>query len=62
MHQVSRCAPLSVAAAKEFGRRLDDRAGGVEHDDVFARVYGSSDFGEGVAAFLAHRAPAWSGS
>ena len=62
VHQVSRCAPLSVAAAKEFGRRLDDRAGGVEHDDVFARVYGSSDFREGVAAFMAHRPPAWSGS
>jgi hypothetical protein len=53
---------LSVAAAKEFGRRLDDRAGGVEHDDVFARVYASSDFHEGVAAFIAHRPPAWSGS
>ena len=51
-----------MAAAKEFGRRLDDRAGGVEHDDVYARVYGSADFREGVAAFLAHRAPAWSGS
>ena len=62
VHQVSRCAPLSVAAAKEFGRRLDDRAVGVEHDDVYARVYGSSDFHEGVAAFMAHRPPAWSGS
>jgi enoyl-CoA hydratase len=62
VRQVLRCAPLSVAAAKEFGRRLDDRAGGVEHDDVFARVYGSSDFQEGVAAFLAHRPPAWDGS
>ena len=62
VHSVSRCAPLSVAAAKEFGRRLDDRTGGVEHDDVFARVYGSSDFHEGVAAFLAHRPPTWSGS
>ena len=62
LRQVSRCAPLSVAAAKEFGRRLDDRAGGIEHDDVYARVYGSADFREGVAAFLAHRAPAWSGS
>ncbi|HEV2930236.1 MAG TPA: hypothetical protein VGW74_16210 [Propionibacteriaceae bacterium] len=53
---------MSVAAAKEFGRRLDDRAGDVEHDDVFARVYGSSDFREGVTAFMAHRPPAWSGS
>jgi enoyl-CoA hydratase/carnithine racemase len=62
VHQASRCAPMSVAAAKEFGRRLDNRADGVEHDDVFARVYGSSDFRDGVAAFLAHRPPAWSGS
>ena len=62
VQQVSRCAPLSVAAAKEFGRRLDDRTGGVEQDDVYARVYGSSDFHEGVAAFMAHRPPVWSGS
>ena len=61
VRQMSRCAPLSVAAAKEFGRRLDDRAGGVEHDDVFDRVYGSADFREGVAAFLARRPPEWSG-
>lgn len=59
--QVSRCAPLSVAAAKEIGRRLDDRAGDVEHDDVYHQVYGSADFHEGVAAFLAHRPPAWTG-
>ena len=59
--RVSACAPLSVAAAKEFGRRLDDRAAAVEHDDVHARVYGSADFREGVAAFLDHRRPAWQG-
>ena len=62
VHQVSACAPLAVAAAKEFGRRLDDQASAVEHDDVFANVYGSSDFHEGVAAFMARRPPVWSGS
>ena len=59
--QVSRCAPLSVAAAKEFGRRLDERIAHVEHDDVYDQVYGSNDFREGVAAFLAHRSPIWTG-
>lgn len=59
--QVSRCAPLSVAAAKEFGRRLDERVASVEHDDVYTQVYGSADFREGVAAFLAHRSPMWTG-
>jgi enoyl-CoA hydratase len=59
--RVSRCAPLSVAAAKEFGRRLDDQAAAVEHDDVYAQVYGSVDFAEGVAAFLEHRPPVWRG-
>jgi enoyl-CoA hydratase len=59
--QVSRCAPLSLAAAKEFGRRLDERMARIEHDDVYTQVYGSTDFREGVTAFLAHRSPIWTG-
>ena len=61
LSRMSRCAPLSVAAAKELGRRLDEQAAAVEHDDVYARVYGSADFTEGVGAFLDHRRPSWRG-
>ena len=61
LERAQRCAPLSVAAAKELGRRLDDRAAAVEHDDVYARVYGSADFAEGVAAFLERRPAQWRG-
>lgn len=59
--KVSRCAPLSIAAAKELGQRLDDHAASVEHDDVYASVYGSRDFQEGVRAFLDKRPPMWDG-
>jgi enoyl-CoA hydratase/carnithine racemase len=59
LSRVTACAPLSVAASKELGARLDAQAADVEHDDVYARVYGSADFAEGVRAFLDHRPPAW---
>lgn len=61
LDRLMRCAPLSVAAAKELGRRLDDRSAAVEHDDVYAGVYGSADFREGVGAFRARRTPVWTG-
>lgn len=61
LDRVARCAPLSVAASKQLGRRLDDAAAAVEHDDVYARVYGSADFRAGVDAFRQHRTPTWTG-
>jgi enoyl-CoA hydratase/carnithine racemase len=62
LRRVSACAPLSVAASKELGARLDARAADVEHDDVYAQVYGSADFAQGVRAFLDHRRPEWTGT
>ena len=61
VERVARCAPLSVAAAKTFGRRLDDHLAAVPSEDVYAEVYGSEDFREGVRAFRDRRTPVWTG-
>jgi crotonobetainyl-CoA:carnitine CoA-transferase CaiB-like acyl-CoA transferase/enoyl-CoA hydratase/carnithine racemase len=53
-------APRTLAGLKEIDRRLS--AVEVDADDVLADCYGSADFREGVAAFLARRSPRWSGS
>ena len=59
--RLSEHAPLTMFAAKEAMRRLvtshlpDD-------DDLIRIVYGSSDFKEGVAAFMVKRKPEWSGN
>jgi enoyl-CoA hydratase len=53
-------APLTVWATKESIRRL---AGEHAEDgpDVIEKIYGSSDFAEGVAAFVERRDPSWVG-
>jgi crotonobetainyl-CoA:carnitine CoA-transferase CaiB-like acyl-CoA transferase/enoyl-CoA hydratase/carnithine racemase len=53
-------APRTLAGFKEIDRRLGSVD--VDADDVLADCYGSADFREGVAAFVARRAPRWSGS
>jgi enoyl-CoA hydratase len=55
-----RHAPLTMRAAKEVSRRvaLDPNAGDA---DIVGAVYGSTDFHEGVAAFISKRPPHFQG-
>ena len=52
-------APLTLQATKEGLRRLS--TSNVEDADLITRVYTSSDFGEGIDAFLGKRKPQWTG-
>lgn len=54
-------APLTLQATKEALRRLGNDAQAADAD-LIRQVYGSEDFREGVAAFVAKRTPRWSGS
>lgn len=58
--RVSTQAPITMAAAKEMTRRIG-ATNVPDCDDLIRQVYGSEDFKEGVAAFLAKRAPHWRG-
>jgi enoyl-CoA hydratase len=49
-------APLTLAATRALMRSASE-----PEEKVIARVYASRDFKEGVAAFLAKRAPVWAG-
>ena len=59
--------PDKLAATRERNgeealRRLQARLGDDNIDDLIRLAYGSADFREGMAAFLAKRAPKWSGT
>jgi enoyl-CoA hydratase len=57
-------APLTLRATKEMIRRITAErrlAPGADHD-LITLCYTSADFREGVAAFLAKRKPAWTGT
>jgi enoyl-CoA hydratase/carnithine racemase len=62
--QIAANAPLTVRATKELTRRLlaKRRLSSSEARDLIEMCYGSADFKEGVAAFLAKRRPTWTGS
>ena len=54
-------APVTQSVIKEGLRRLVAH-GLPQGDDLIGRAYGSADFHEGVAAFVAKRPPVWTGS
>jgi enoyl-CoA hydratase len=53
-------APITLQVTKEAVRRMVERLT-IDGDDLLHRVYGSSDFREGVATFVAKRSPKWEG-
>jgi|SRR2546425_5985870 len=59
--QINSLAPLTIWSVKEAQRRLNAAEEAIDFDDVVARIYGSSDFAEGVQAYLEKRKPHWRG-
>ncbi len=59
--QIAGHAPLTMRVTKELLRRLRQRQGAVDDDDLVGMVYSSADFKEGMEAFLAKRKPNWQG-
>jgi len=59
--QITTLAPLTIWATKEAQRRLSAAQAPIEFDDVVARIYSSTDFAEGVQAYLEKRKPGWHG-
>jgi len=62
--QIAANAPLTVRATKEMIRRImaGRRLRPGEDRDVVTMCYSSHDFREGVEAFVAKRAPKWTGA
>ncbi|RVX41996.1 enoyl-CoA hydratase/carnithine racemase [Nonomuraea polychroma] len=60
VERLLRHAPLSMWAAKEAVRRLR-KAALPDGDDLVTTVFGSADFHNAVAAFLAKQRPTWEG-
>lgn len=58
--RLSALAPVTQAVSKEGLRRLNT-ASLPDGEDLIRHCYGSADFREGVAAFVARRPPRWTG-
>ena len=57
--EMAELAPITLRVTKEMLRRLRPKA--IESDDLVAEAYGSTDFREGLTAFLEKRKPKWTG-
>ncbi len=55
-------APITMATTKEALRRLQAKMGEENIDDLIRHTYGSTDFREGMDAFLGKRPPKWTGT
>lgn len=65
VQRLAALAPVTQSVAKEGLRRLTAhglQAEEMSGDDLIRRAYGSNDFREGVAAFVAKRSPVWKGN
>ena len=58
--RLARLAPVTQRVSKEALRRLTT-ANLPDGEDLIRQAYGSTDFGEGVNAFLGKRPPVWQG-
>jgi enoyl-CoA hydratase/carnithine racemase len=59
--QISSLAPLTIWSAKEAQRRMHAAEEAIDFDDVVIRIYSSSDFAEGVHAYVEKRKSHWRG-
>jgi enoyl-CoA hydratase len=60
--EIAQNAPLTLRATKETLRRMRDHGPYVDDSDLLVSCYESSDFREGMNAFLEKRAARWTGA
>jgi enoyl-CoA hydratase len=59
--EIATLAPITLRVTKEMLRRMRMANAKAADEDLIAEAYGSSDFREGLTAFLDKRKPVWTG-